>query len=156
VKIVISAIGKHIKPWMQDGIDTYLSRIPRQFTIQVQTLAPVTSKHSNQVKHVKTKEAERLLQTKSPQDYCIALDCLGESFDSEKAAIKLENLQSLGRPIRFFIGGAYGLDQSLLKQMDASWSLSKLTFPHGLARLILIEQLYRSICLNQNHPYHKS
>ena len=156
MKIFISAIGKHVKPWMQDGIDTYLSRMPRQFSIQVQAIAPVTSKHSNQIEYIKIKEADQLLHTKSPQDYCVALDCLGQHFDSEKCAKKLDDLQSLGRPVRFFIGGAYGLDKSLLQQMDATWSLSLLTFPHGLARLILIEQLYRSVCLNQNHPYHKA
>lgn len=155
MKITIAAIGKSIKPWMQDGIDTYVKRMPKQCSIEIMTFTPIVSKHSNQIEHIKSKEAERLLCSLKPQEYAIALDCKGQTFTSESCALKLDKLQSLGRPIRFFIGGAYGLDTTLLHQMDASWSLSALTFPHGLARLILVEQLYRAYCMNQNHPYHK-
>jgi 23S rRNA (pseudouridine1915-N3)-methyltransferase len=154
MRISISAIGKQIKPWMQTGIEAYLSRIPKGYTVQLNLLAPFKSTHKNQDQLVKEKEAERLVASAAPSEYWIALDANGLEFTSEEWPKQLMKI-SESTSIRFFIGGAYGLDPCLIDQCQATWSLGKLTMPHGLARVVLTEQLYRAICLIQNHPYHK-
>jgi len=154
MRINISAIGKQIKPWMQEGIESYLSRIPKGYTIHVDLIAPYKSNHKNQDSLVKEKEAEKLMASADKSEYWIALDCNGKQFSSEEWPKQLGKATEVNA-IRFFIGGAYGLDASLLQQCQSKWSLGKLTMPHGLARVVLIEQIYRSISLLQNHPYHK-
>lgn len=154
MKIKISAIGKQIKPWMQDGIDSYLARIMKGYQIELDLIAPYKTNHKNQDQLVKEKEAEKLMATADKSEYWIALDAKGKQFESEQWPEKLTAVSEYSA-IRFFIGGAYGLDKTLVAQCQAIWSLGKLTMPHGLARLVLVEQLYRAICLMQNHPYHK-
>lgn len=154
MKITISAIGKQIKPWMQTGIDTYLSRIPKGYSVEMDLIPPYKSSHKQQDHLVKEKEAEKLLSTAKSGEYWIALDCTGKQYTSEEWPNTLQDISQQGA-IRFFIGGAYGLDAALVKKCQAQWSLGKLTMPHGLARVVLVEQIYRAICLLQNHPYHK-
>lgn len=154
MKITISAIGKSIKPWMQEGIDTYLSRIPKGYAIGLDLMTPYKSSHTNQEAITKEKECEKLRATAHVSEFWIALDSRGKQFSSEEWPLQLQSCAE-NASIRFFIGGAFGLDSALVNQCKAVWSLGKLTMPHGLARLVLIEQLYRAICILQNHPYHK-
>jgi 23S rRNA (pseudouridine1915-N3)-methyltransferase len=154
MKISISAVGKLIKPWMQDGVDTYLARIPRGYSITMDLIAPYKSNHNHPEIITKEKEAEKLLATANFSEYWIALDSTGKQLDSMEWPKQLQTY-SQSAPIRFFIGGAYGLDTSLINQCKAIWSLGKLTMPHGLARVVLIEQLYRALSIINNHPYHK-
>ena len=154
MKILISAVGKSIKPWMQEGINTYLPRIPKGYTISIDLIAPYKSNHNNQEAITKEKECEKLIATADVSEFWIALDSTGKQLTSEEWPKQLQTC-SENTSIRFFIGGAFGLDFTLVNQCKAIWSLGKLTMPHGLARVVLVEQLYRAICILQNHPYHK-
>ena len=136
----IIAVGKIKKKWIQEGIDMYLKRLPGLEVIEI--------KDNNQ-----TKEENTIREIISKNEILVTLNENGQSFTSKQLATKL--LNSHNQNIIFFIGGALGLAPSL--NNFASWqlSLSPLTFPHEIARLLLIEQLYRAKTIAQGGPYHK-
>jgi len=136
----IIAIGKIKKKWIQEGIEMYSKRLPGLEIIEI--------KDNNQ-----TKEEHMIKGIISKNEILVTLNEDGESFTSKQLATKL--LNSYNQNIIFVIGGASGLSSSL--NNSASWqlSLSPLTFPHEIARLLLIEQLYRAKTIAQGGPYHK-
>ena len=136
----IIAIGKIKKRWIQEGIEMYLKRLPGLEVIEV--------KDNNQ-----TKEEHTIKEIINKNEILVTLNENGQSFTSKQLATKL--LNSYNQKIIFVIGGASGLPPSL--NNSASWqlSLSPLTFPHEIARLLLIEQLYRAKTITQGGPYHK-
>ena len=136
----IIAVGKIKKKWIQEGIDMYLKRLPGLEVIEI--------KDNNQ-----TKEENTIREIISKNEILVTLNENGQSFTSKQLAKKL--LNSHNQNITFVIGGASGLSSSL--NSCASWqlSLSPLTFPHEIARLLLIEQLYRAKTITQGGPYHK-
>ena len=136
----IIAIGKIKKKWIQEGIEMYLKRLPGLEVIEI--------KDNNQ-----TKAEHMIKEIISKNDILVTLNENGQSFTSKQLATKLLNSQN--QNIIFVIGGASGLSPSL--NISASWqlSLSPLTFPHEIARLLLIEQLYRAKTITQGGPYHK-
>ena len=136
----IIAVGKIKKKWIQEGIEIYLKRLPGLEVIEI--------KDYNQ-----TKEELTIKEFISKNEILVTLNENGQSFTSKQLATKL--LNSYNQKIIFVIGGAAGLSPSL--NNSASWqlSLSPLTFPHEIARLLLIEQLYRAKTITQGGPYHK-
>ena len=136
----IIAVGKIKKKWIQEGIDMYLKRLPGLEVIEI--------KDNNQAK-----EEHAIKEIISKNEILITLNENGQSFTSKQLATKL--LNSHNQNIIFVIGGASGLSPSF--NNSASWqlSLSPLTFPHEIARLLLIEQLYRAKTITQGGPYHK-
>jgi len=103
---------------------------------------------------VQAAEAKRILEVVG-KDYLVVLDERGQSVDTKKLASKLANWQNLGKDVSLVIGGADGIHASLKQKADWLWSLSPLTLPHGMVRVVLAEQLYRAHTVNQNHPYHR-
>ena len=136
----IIAIGKIKKKWIQEGIEMYLKRLPGLEVIEIKN-------------NTQTKEEYAINEIISKNEILVTLNENGQSFTSKQLATKL--LNSHNQNISFVIGGASGLSPSL--NNFASWqlSLSPLTFPHELARLLLIEQLYRAKTITQGGPYHK-
>ena len=136
----IIAIGKIKKRWIQEGIEIYLKRLPGLEVIEV--------KDNNQ-----TKEEHTIKEIISKNEILVTLNENGQSFTSKQLATKL--LNSYNQKIIFLIGGASGISPSLNKSASWQLSLSPLTFPHEIARLLLIEQLYRAKTITQGGPYHK-
>ena len=136
----IIAVGKIKKKWIQEGIDVYLKRLPGLEVIEI--------KDNNQ-----TKEENTIREIISKNEILVTLNENGQSFTSKQLATKL--LNSHNQNIIFFIGGALGLAPSLNNLASWQLSLSPLTFPHEIARLLLIEQLYRAKTIVQGGPYHK-
>ena len=136
----IIAVGKIKKKWIQEGIDKYLKRLPGLEVIEI--------KDNNQ-----TKEENTIREIISKNEILVTLNENGQSFTSKQLATKL--LNSHNQNIIFFIGGALGLAPSLNNLASWQLSLSPLTFPHEIARLLLIEQLYRAKTIAQGGPYHK-
>ena len=137
----IIAIGKIKKKWVQTGIEMYLNRLPGLKIIEI--------KDSTQAK-----EEYRIKEILKRNEALITLNENGDSFTSKQLAQKL--LDSQTQNINFVIGGATGLSQSLNSSATWQLSLSPLTFPHEIARLLLIEQLYRAKTITQGGPYHKT
>mgnify|MGYP001435058268 CR=1 FL=1 len=136
----IIAIGKIKKKWIQEGIEMYLKRLPGLKIIEV--------KDNNQ-----TKEEHMIKEIISKKQILVTLNENGQSFTSKQLATKL--LNSHNHNITFVIGGASGLPSSLNNYASWQLSLSPLTFPHEIARLLLIEQLYRAKTIAEGGPYHK-
>lgn len=104
---------------------------------------------------IKSYEAKLIYEHIGTNSYKIILDVLGKSLQSEEFSLLFKNQMMIGKDIDIIIGGAFGLDNSVIKSANITLSLSKMTLPHQLAKLILLEQIYRSQTILEEHPYHK-
>lgn len=159
MKITIAAVGKLKERYLKDGITEYVKRLSRfaevEF-VEVEDEHAPESLSTAQESQVKQKEAERLLKRVKDGAYIVLLDLAGEQLSSEAFSTKLDNIMLSGNShITFIIGGSLGLDQSLINAANYRICLSKMTFPHQLARLILLEQIYRAFKILKNETYHK-
>lgn len=159
MKITIASVGKLKERYLKEGIAEYTKRLSRFCEVE---LIEVDDEHAPeslsqaQEAQVRQKEAERLLKRAKDGSYLILLDLAGQQADSETFSSKLEGVMLSGNShITFIIGGSLGLDQSLINAANYRLCLSKMTFPHQLARLILIEQIYRAFKIMKNETYHK-
>ncbi|MEP7257445.1 MAG: 23S rRNA (pseudouridine(1915)-N(3))-methyltransferase RlmH [Flavitalea sp.] len=157
MKIQLWSIGKQHEEYVSGGIDDFTKRIGNYFPVSW-TIFP-TPKNAGLMSEpdLKKKEAESIFKSLQDNDYLVALDERGKSLDSKKLAsfLQLRANESVQKVI-FLIGGAYGIDPSVLQRANFTWSLSALTFPHQLVRLILSEQVYRACTILRNEKYHHS
>ena len=156
LKINIVAVGKVKEKYFQDGIEEYLKRLTRFAEVKI-----IEIKEENFIKDTAElrlatikKEGESIAQ--HLKGYIVVLAIEGKQFSSEELSIKIDNLCATGvSEITFVIGGSYGLDEQIKNRADLKLSFSKATFPHTLARLILVEQIYRSFMIKSGSTYHK-
>ncbi|MGI6778231.1 MAG: 23S rRNA (pseudouridine(1915)-N(3))-methyltransferase RlmH [Acetivibrionales bacterium] len=159
MKITIVAVGKLKEKYLKDGISEYSKRLSRFCSLEIIEVADEKAPENlsaAEEANVKAAEAERILKRIKEGSLVIALDVKGSSFDSEAFAAKFQSFFiSGGSHITFIIGGSLGLDEELLKKARLRFSLSSLTFPHQLTRLILMEQIYRAFKIINGETYHK-
>lgn len=139
--------------WVQQASADYVKRMPRRWQFVVREFPQAQGDTSD---IIMTKEADSLLDAIPDKAHVIALDNLGSSWTTVQVARQLSSWQELGKSLVFLIGGADGLHPSCRERADQMWSLSPLTYPHPLVRVILVEQLYRAQSLLDNHPYHRA
>ena len=155
MKIQFWSIGKNHEPYVKHGIEDFTRRIGKYFSV-AWNIVPVP-KNAGMMSEMdlKKKEGEMILDWLTKDDYLIALDEIGKEMNSEKLAqfIQARANESV-KTLVFLVGGAFGLDEAVLKRANYQWSLSKLTFPHQLVRLILAEQVYRACSIIRNEKYH--
>ena len=158
MKIKIYAIGK-VKDFYKLGVDEYVKRLSNYAQIEVVELKDESlpdNPNESEIKKAKYSEGKRVLSAIKDKEYLIALDLNKKELTSEKFAAYISNkLETNGSKISFVIGGSYGLSDELKSRVNDSVSLSSLTFPHQLARLILLEQLFRAFKILNNETYHK-
>jgi 23S rRNA (pseudouridine1915-N3)-methyltransferase len=159
VNISIVTVGKLKEKYLKQGIEEYLKRLGSYAKVEVFEVpdekAPEELSDTEMVQ-VKQKEGERILSKIGQDTYVIALAINGKLKSSEELADSLDKLATYGKSkIAFVIGGSLGLSDEVLKRADEKLSFSKMTFPHQLMRLILVEQIYRAFRINRNEPYHK-
>jgi 23S rRNA (pseudouridine1915-N3)-methyltransferase len=155
MKIWFWSIGKAHDSYVKEGVAEFTKRISKYFPVEW-TIIPVP-KNAGMLSEMdlKKKEGETILQWLKPDDYLIALDEHGKQFSSEGLSELLQERASAStKNLVFLIGGAFGLDAAVLKRAKMKWSLSQLTFPHQLVRLILAEQVYRACTISKNEKYH--
>jgi 23S rRNA (pseudouridine1915-N3)-methyltransferase len=155
MKISFWAIGKANDSYVKEGIVEFTRRISKYFPVEW-TIIPVP-KNAGMLSELdlKKKEGETILQWLRQDDYLVALDEHGKAWTSEGLANFIQQRATEStKNIVFLIGGAFGLDESVLKRAHIKWSLSGLTFPHQLVRLILAEQVYRACTILRNEKYH--
>ena len=155
LKIRIIALGKDKENWVTGGVEHYLTLLSKFARVSIDIIpAPKTSPSLSPAQI--RREESALLAGKRSGGYCIALSETGKRYDSLALSKLIDRLQiTSGGKIEFLIGGPYGMDDQLLSDTDAVLSLSDLTFPHQLVRLILLEQLYRAFTILNNTSYHK-
>jgi 23S rRNA (pseudouridine1915-N3)-methyltransferase len=159
VNISIVTVGKLKEKYLKMGIDEYLKRLNSYAKVEVIEVtdekAPEELSELEMIQ-VKQKEGERILAKISQDTYVIALAINGKMQSSEELADTLDKLATYGKSkIAFVIGGSLGLSEEVLKRANEKLSFSKMTFPHQLMKLILVEQIYRAFRINRNEPYHK-
>ena len=159
MRITISCVGKIKEKYFKDAIEEYSKRLSRYCKLDILEVADEkTPEGASETMEeiIKAKEGERLLKTLREDAYIIALAIEGEMLDSVGLAEKMETLAVQGNShIQFVIGGSLGLHKRVLDRADRKLSFSKMTFPHQLMRVILLEQIYRSYRIINKEPYHK-
>ena len=142
--------------WVQEGVNEYLKRLPREFKVEIVEIALGNrSKNSNPQIAIR-QESEQMLAHIEDKDYVVALEVKGRSWTTEQLASKLDGWQMEGLNVALLIGGPDGLSDECRQRADVQWSLSALTLPHPIVRVLLAEQLYRAWSVTKNHPYHRA
>lgn len=155
MKIQLWSIGKPHDKELKAAIDQFTQRCNNYFNVEWNIIAAPKNAGALSEAELKRKEAEIILQLLEKNDYLVALDERGKQLSSEGLAeFIITRTNESAKRIIFLIGGAYGIDESVLKAAQLKWSLSNLTFPHQLVRLILAEQLYRAFTIMRNEKYH--
>lgn len=155
MKIKIHAIGKRMPLWVRQGFEDYQSRFPRHIKLSLREINLPERSANCDILRLKEEEGERLLAGLSPDDVVIALDEGGKQWSSRQVAAELSDWLADKRDLSLFIGGPDGLSRMCQERANFTWSLSKLTLPHMMVRVVLAEQLYRAYAITQNHPYHR-
>ena len=158
MNVTILAVGKLKDRFFEEGCGEYQKRLMRYCTLSVREAVDEKAPEAlspAQEEQVKDREGKRLLSLLDPRDHVIALTVTGKAYTSEGLAERMGALRDQGRNVSFLIGGSLGLSQEAVSRADEELSLSKLTLPHRLARLVLLEQLYRSFKILNHETYHK-
>lgn len=153
--ITIHSIGQSAPTWITEGVSTLIARMPKHCQLQLKNHPTPKRQKNYNIESLKFKEAQMLLSHIKNSDILIACDEQGTSLTTTQFSTRL--LQwSMQAPLHFCIGGPDGLHSDVLRVARATLALSPMTFTHALARLLLVEQIYRSACIQSNHPYHRA
>lgn len=160
MKARILAVGQKMPTWVQTGFDDYFKRIQPMLSTEILEI-PACKRSKNpslaELEKYATTEGGLILQAhaNAKRERLICLDVRGKNLSTEDLAEKISDAMQMSEDMGFVIGGADGLSKAVLAQADFKWSLSSLTLPHPLVRVILMEQLYRAMTIINHHPYHR-
>jgi len=155
MRLRLLAITHKSPSWIQTGYAEYVKRLPASCALELVEIPAEKRTPNSDLKRITEREGEKMLAAINPQHDVIALDVKGKLWSTEQLAEKLQDWQQAGRHIDLLIGGPEGLAPACLECAREKWSLSPLTFPHILVKLIVAEQIYRAWTITQNHPYHR-
>jgi len=159
MNITIITVGKLKEKYLKQGIDEYLKRLTPYAKVKIVEVpdeqAPDNLSEA-EIEDVKRKEGSKILSKIGADEYVITLEIEGKQLSSEEFAKKLDELATYGKSkVSFVIGGSHGLSEEVKKRSNYAMSFSKMTFPHQLMRLVLVEQIYRVFRIIRGEPYHK-
>lgn len=152
MKLKLCAIGKRLPGWLEDGVAEYVKRLPRQAALEVVALRASKKPTADAAR---AEEADRLLQKATDSQLIVALDERGDQWSTKQLARRMGDWRDESLNVALLVGGADGLAQECRDRAGLLWGLSNLTLPHGVARLLAVEQIYRAWSLLNNHPYHR-
>ncbi|MCY4217671.1 MAG: 23S rRNA (pseudouridine(1915)-N(3))-methyltransferase RlmH [Gammaproteobacteria bacterium] len=155
LNITILAVGDRMPTWIDQGFLEYQKRISRPFRLRLIEIPAFRRGKNADVEKIKQLEESKLLDSAPTSSYLIALDKRGIQWTTKQVARKMQNWLNEGDSVTLVIGGPDGFSGEFIRKCHVSWSLSDLTFPHGLARVIVAEQLYRGYSILQKFPYHR-
>jgi 23S rRNA (pseudouridine1915-N3)-methyltransferase len=158
MKITIIVIGTIKETYILSGIQEYLKRLKRFVDLEVKEIQEVLFKDDDSEKTREQKlhlEAEKIMKAVPNQAYTVAFDIGGTLLSSEELAQSIENFKDKGQHLCLIIGSSHGLHPRIKEKVHQRWSFSRLTFPHQLFRLMVMEQVYRAFTMIEGHPYHK-
>ena len=153
--IRLLAVGDRQPGWVDEAFGAYTGRFPREWRFRLDTIATARRSKGEAPARAIQAEEQALLTRLKAGEQVVLLDERGKQMTSQSLARKLADWQSDGRDLCFVIGGPDGVGDGIRKRADYTWSLSELTLPHGLARILSAEQLYRAWSLSTGHPYHR-
>lgn len=155
LKISLISCGNKMPSWVNEGVSEFAKRLKDFAAFNLIEIPLLKRGKASDQSRILEKESNLILSALPQGARIIALEIGGESFSSEQLAVKIEQLQQLSSHLCFLIGGPEGLSAAVLEKSHERWSLSALTLPHPLVRIVLVEALYRSFSIIHNHPYHK-
>jgi len=155
MRLRVIAVGTRMSEWVQAATTDYARRLRGAEGLEFIEIPPGKRSGAGDVARAIAAESAAILARVEPRSYLVALDEHGRQFDSLQLSEWLAARRQSGEPLSFVIGGADGLGPEVLARAQLRWSLSALTFPHGLVRVLLAEQLYRASTLLAGHPYHR-
>lgn len=156
MKIKIIALGKIKEKFLKEGIDEFLKRLTPYASVEIIELSPIEIKDEHLTERVLDEEGDKILSHIKPQSFVITMEILGKQFSSEEFAKKINSLTNEGQSeIIFVIGSSCGLSKKVSARSNLKMSMSKMTFLHQFARLILVEQIYRAFKIIKGETYHK-
>lgn len=154
MRAFVIAVGEKMPAWVQEGFAEYSKRLSRELPLQLVEIS-TKSRGVRDPARAMADEGDAMLAAIPKSAHVVALDGRGKPWSSEDLAKQLAHWRMLGKDLAFLIGGPDGLAETALERADQRWSLGPATLPHPLVRIILAEQLYRSVSLLGNHPYHR-
>ncbi|WP_110710327.1 23S rRNA (pseudouridine(1915)-N(3))-methyltransferase RlmH [Salinicola sp. CR57] len=155
MKIRLLAVGSRMPAWVEAGVDEYRKRMPREMPFEIVEIpAGSRGKNADVARAIQT-EGDRMLEKLRDQERIVALEVKGAAWTTEQLSRQLDAWRLEGQDIALVVGGPDGLDPRVVTRARHSWSLSALTLPHPLVRVVLAEQLYRAWTLLTGHPYHR-
>jgi 23S rRNA (pseudouridine1915-N3)-methyltransferase len=155
MQINLISVGNRMPGWVQQAYDEYAKRLPRECELVLKEIAPGKRGKNSDVARIVKDEGERMIAAIPQGAHIVTLDIPGKPWTTPELAQALQRWLESGQHIALLIGGPEGLADSAKQLARESWSLSKLTFPHPLVRIIVAEQLYRAWSIFHNHPYHR-
>jgi 23S rRNA (pseudouridine1915-N3)-methyltransferase len=155
VHIRLLAVGDRQPSWVDEAFDIYAGRLPRDWKFHIDAIGTVRRQKNDKTRKAAEAEGELILARLDKSELVVLLDERGRQLSSRGLAEKLSDWQGEGRDLCFVIGGPDGVSGACRERANFTWSLSQLTLPHGLARVLLAEQLYRAHSLQVGHPYHR-
>ncbi len=156
MRLRLIAVGTRMPAWVQEGYAEYARRLPRELKLELVEI-PVEARGKNaDIARLREAEGDKMLRAAGADSRLLAFDERGAVHDTLAWSKALQQWQQDGRDVALLVGGPDGLAPACLERAEARWSLSKLTFPHPLVRVLIAEQLYRAWSLTVGHPYHRA
>ncbi|WP_300424224.1 23S rRNA (pseudouridine(1915)-N(3))-methyltransferase RlmH [uncultured Thalassolituus sp.] len=155
MKLRLLAVGNKMPAWVEQGYQEYARRMPADCALELVELSPGHRGKNASIEKAMQQEAEALRKALRPQDHVVALAVEGKAWSTEQLSRELEGWRMQGGDVALLIGGPDGMTPEIMKLAQQRWSLSNLTLPHPLVRVLMAEQLYRAWTILQGHPYHK-
>ncbi len=156
MRVHLLAVGQKMPRWVRDGYLEYADRLRGELRLELKEIPPGKRGRNTDVSRAIELEGARLISAIPRRARVIALDVGGGFWSTEQLSREVENWLAGGSDVALLVGGPEGLSSACLERADSRWSLSALTYPHPLVRIIVAEQLYRAISLLRNHPYHRA
>ena len=155
MRVTVHSVAGKMPRWVSSAVTEYDKRLPRELKLSWRDV-PLAARAGASAEVLREREGASLLKGVAERDHCVALDVKGKAWSTEELAQKLEDWMMQGQPLSLLIGGPDGLSPACLKRANQRWSLSALTLPHPLVRVVLAEQLYRAWTITVGHPYHRA
>jgi 23S rRNA (pseudouridine1915-N3)-methyltransferase len=155
MQIHLISVGNRMPGWVQQGYEEYAKRLPRECELILKEITPDKRSKNSDIARIIKGEGERMAASIPQGSQIVTLDIAGKSWSTAELALAMKRWLESGQNIALLIGGADGLSEAIKQLARESWSLSNLTFPHPMVRILVAEQLYRAWSLLNNHPYHR-
>ena len=155
MQINLISIGNKMPGWVKQGYEEYAKRMPRECELVLREIAPGRRGKKFDVVKTVQDEGKRMIAALSQGMYVVTLDVQGKAWSTLKLSQAMQGWLENGRHVALLVGGPEGLADSVQQLADESWSLSQMTLPHPLVRIVVAEQIYRAWSILQNHPYHR-
>ncbi len=155
LRIELLTVGTRAPGWVTDGFNEYQKRLPRDWQLGLTEIQVAKRRKGESLEKLRNMEGDKILASVKNNSRLVSLDRSGSKWNTEMLARKLDDWQLDYGQIQLMVGGPDGLSDTCLARADESWSLSELTFPHFIVRILIAEQIYRAWSILNSHPYHK-